>query len=149
MLNSTFQASSPLRRYADLVTQRQISHHLLSGEIFYDEEAMTSVAHRADTQGRQLSRIENQRRQHFFLKWLDRRRREIEKPGGKAVYEAVVLENPGRRTALLELADWPFRTRAGIPASTSPGEVVKLHLHGVDLWRRTAQFTLEAPGAHS
>ena len=136
------QASSPLRRYADLVAQRQISHHLLTGETLYDEEAMTSIAHRADMQGRQLSRIENQRRQHFFLKWLDQCRQEIENSGKRAVYDAVALENPDRRTALLELADWPFRTRAAIPSSISPGESVKLHLHSVDLWRRTAQFTL-------
>ena len=141
------QASSPLRRYADLVVQRQISHHLLTGETLYDEEAMTSVAHRADVQGRQLSRIENQRRQHFFLKWLDQRRHEFEQRGDKAVYDAVTLENPERRTALLELSDWPFRTRAALPSSVSPGEPVKLQLHGVDLWRRTAQFTLEASEA--
>ena len=141
------QASSPLRRYADLVVQRQISHHLLTGETLYDEEAMTSVAHRADVQGRQLSRIENQRRQHFFLKWLDQRRQEIENRGEKAAYDAVTLENPERRTALLELSDWPFRTRAALPSSVSPGEPVKLQLHGVDLWRRTAQFTLEASEA--
>ncbi len=137
------QASSPLRRYADLVAQRQISRHLLTGETFYGEDAMTSVAHRADVQGRQLSRIENQRRQYFFLKWLDQRRRETEKRSGKAVYEAVTLENQDRRTALLELSDWPFRTRAALPSSVSPGESVKLRLHSVDLWRRTAQFTQE------
>ena len=143
------QASSPLRRYADLVTQRQISHHLLTGQVLYNEEAMTSVAHRADTQGRQLSRIESQRRQHFFLKWLDRRRRDIEDRGEKAVYEAVVLDNPDRRTATLEMADWPYRTRAALPSSVGPGESVRLQLHGVDLWRRTAQFTLDAPEAVS
>ncbi len=65
------------------------------------------------------------------------------------MYDAVALENPDRRTALLELADWPFRTRAAIPSSVSPGESVRLHLHGVDLWRRTAQFTLEASEAVS
>ena len=138
------QASSPLRRYSDLVVQRQISHHLRAGQTLYDEEAMTSVAHRADMQRRQLSRIENQRRQHFFLKWLDQQRREIESRGQVPVYDAVALENPDRRTALLELARWPFRTRAALPSSVSPGESVKLRLHGVDLWRRTAQFTMEA-----
>ena len=143
------QASSPLRRYADLVVQRQILYHLRTGETLFDEEAMTSVAHRADVQGRQLSRIENQRRQHFFLKWLDQRRHEIENSGKRAVYDAIALENPDRRTALLELADWPFRTRAAIPSSVSPGESVRLHLHGVDLWRRTAQFTMEASEAVS
>ncbi len=136
------QATSPLRRYPDLMVQRQISHHLRTGETLYDNESVTSVAHRADTQIRQMSRIENQRRQYFFLKWLDARRRETEEGGGPYVLEGVVLENPPNRAATVDLVDWPFRTRAALPNSTSPGDRVSLHLHGVDLWRRTAQFTL-------
>ena len=136
------QATSPLRRYPDLLVQRQISHHLKTGETLYDAGSVTSVAHRADMQVRQMSRIENNRRQHFFLKWLDARRVDAEAGGNAAVHRAVVLENPDRRTALLELVEWPFRTRAALPNSVSPGEMVSLQLHGVDLWRRTAQFTL-------
>ncbi len=138
------QATSPIRRYADLVVQRQISHHLLTGEALYDETTMISIAHRADLQVRLLGRIENQRRQHFFLKWLDGRRRDREDRGETADHDAVVLENQGSRTALLELAEWPVRTRAALPNSVQPGETVTLQLHGVDLWRRTAQFTLRA-----
>ncbi len=137
------QATSPLRRYPDLLVQRQISHYLLTAESLYDQEAVTSIAHRADVQVRQMSRIENNRRMYFFLKWLDMRRRDAEAVGGGLVRQATVLENPGRRAALLEMVDWPFRTRAALPASLAPGEVVSLHLHGVDLWRRTAQFTYE------
>ena len=92
---------------------------------------------------RQISRIENNRRSYFFLKWLDSHRKDPEAEGGDAVYQAVVLENPGRRAASLELSEWPFRTRAALPASVSAGTEVTLRLHGVDLWRRTAQFTFE------
>ena len=137
------QVTSPLRRYPDLLVQRQISHHLRTDEPLYDEETVTSVAHRADTQVRRMSRIENDRRTYFFLKWLDMRRRDAEAMGGVFVRQATVLENPGRRTALLEMVEWPFRTRAALPASLESGEVVSLHFHGVDLWRRTAQFTYE------
>ena len=137
------QATSPLRRYPDLLVQRQISHHLRTSETLYDEDAVTSVAHRADMQVRQMSRIENNRRMYFFLKWLDMRRRDTEAQGDEAVHHATVLENPGRRAAMLELVEWPFRTRAALPASVAAGEVVSLNLHGVDLWRRTAQFTYE------
>ena len=136
------QATSPLRRYPDLMVQRQISHHLRSGETLYDNESVTSVAHRADTQIRQMSRIENQRRQYFFLKWLDARRQVAEEGGNPYILEGVVLENPANRAATVDLVNWPFRARAALPNSTSPGDEVSLHLHGVDLWRRTAQFTL-------
>ncbi len=137
------QATSPLRRYPDLLVQRQISHHLRESGTLYDEEAVTSVAHRADMQIRQISRIENNRRNYFFLKWLDNRRMSTVAENGDAVHQAFVLENPGRRSALLELSEWPFRTRAALPGSVLAGTEVTLRLHGVDLWRRTAQFTLE------
>ena len=137
------QATSPLRRYPDLLVQRQISHHLRESGTLYDEEAVTSVAHRADMQIRQISRIENNRRSYFFLKWLDSRRMNTVAENGDAVHQAFVLENAGRRSALLELSEWPFRTRAALPGSVSAGSEVTLRLHGVDLWRRTAQFTFE------
>lgn len=142
-LDAYTQATSPLRRYADLLVQRQISHHLREADTLYDEETVTSVAHRADMQVRQISRIENNRRSYFFLKWLNDRRRDTETESGDAFHQAVVLENPGRRAALLELSAWPFRTRAALPASVAAGTKVTLRLHGVDLWRRTAQFTFE------
>ena len=141
-LRAYTQATSPLRRYPDLMVQRQISHHLRTGETLYDNESVTSIAHRADTQIRQMSRIENQRRQYFFLKWLDARRREAEEAGNQYVLRGVALENPPNRAATVDLVDWPYRTRAALPNSTSPGDEVSLHLHSVDLWRRTAQFTL-------
>ena len=136
------QATSPLRRYPDLMVQRQISHHLRTGETLYANESVTSVAHRADTQIRQMSRIENQRRQYFFLKWLDGCRIRTEEDGDTYVLGGVVLENPPNRSATVDLVDWPFRTRVALPNSAVPGDKVELRLHGVDLWRRTAQFTL-------
>ena len=138
------QATSPLRRYPDLVVQRQISHHLRTGETLYDESSVTSIAHRADMQVRQMSRIENNRRQYFFLKWLRQRSDEAESSTEPEAHQAVVLENPDNRSATVELVEWPFRSRVALPSSIKPGEVVPLRLHGVDLWRRTAQFTLDA-----
>ena len=46
----------------------------------------------------------------------------------------------------MEMAEYPFRVRADLPASFGPGDTVTLRLHGVDLWRRTAQFVREDAG---
>ena len=136
------QATSPLRRYPDMIVQRQISHHLRQRETLYDLETVTSIAHRADLRIREMSRIENRRRMRFFLKWLDARRRRLEASGTHSLHPAAVLENPENRAGTVELLEWPFRSRAALPNSTRPGETATLKLHGVDLWRGSAQFTL-------
>ena len=136
------QATSPLRRYPDMIVQRQISNHLRRNETLYDLETVTSIAHRADIRIREMSRIENRRKIRFFLKWLDARRRGLEASGTHSLHPAVVLENPENRAGTVELLEWPFRSRAALPNSTNPGETVTLKLHSVDLWRGSAQFTL-------
>ena len=130
------QATSPLRRYPDMVTQRQITRFLQSGEPLYSREAIASVAQRAEVQIRELARLEEERRRYWFLKFLDQQLA----TGLADTFRVVVLDSQPRRPALLELADYPFRFRAELPQSCVPGDEVTLRLHGVDLWHRTAQF---------
>ncbi|MDP6070783.1 MAG: RNB domain-containing ribonuclease [SAR202 cluster bacterium] len=141
-VSAYIQASSPLRRYPDLVVQRQISHFLATGEHLYDEEAIASVAQRADVQIRELGRLEEQRRTYWLLKYLDRQRQELEEMGEESLFDAVVLENAPNRAGSLELNDYPFRVRAALPSTAEPGSTVTLRLHGVDLWRRVGQFVV-------
>ncbi len=135
------QSTSPLRRYSDLIMQRQISRFLESGEPLYGRDAMASIAQRAEVQRRELSRLEEDRKRYWLLKLLDQRR-----AAGDDTFEAVVLEIQPQRPALLELAEYPFRLRAALPDTCAPGDAVDLRLHGVDLWRRTGQF-VHLPGS--
>ena len=136
------QATSPLRRYPDLVVQRQVSRFLATGQALYSEEQVASVAQRAHVQLREIASIEESRRRYWFLKYLRQRLEEETSAGepGGSLYEAVVLDRRPRRPALLELARYPFRFRAELPGSVLPGETVVMRLHGVDLWQRTAQL---------
>ncbi|MCH7800578.1 MAG: RNB domain-containing ribonuclease [Chloroflexi bacterium] len=138
------QASSPLRRYPDLIVQRQISHFLKTGDEFYSEKEISSVAQRADMQIREQSRMEFDREKYWFLKYLDAERRELEKAGEESIHEAYVLENQPNRAGVMDLVKYPFRVRAALGSDIKPGEVVKLRLHSVDLWRRVGQFVVAA-----
>ena len=131
------QATSPLRRYPDLVMQRQISQYLNTGEPLYKTDEVSSVAQRADVQLRELSRIEEDRRRYWFLKYL---KLGIDDGSLSELFPATVLENQPNRSAMLDLVDYPFRIRASLPNEVLPGEVVTLRLHGVDLWQRLGQF---------
>ena len=129
------QATSPLRRYPDLVMQRQVSHFLATGSPLYSVDEISSVAQRADVQLRELASIENQRRRYWLLRYLDQRLNE-----GITDYEAVVLDTDRRGPPILELADYPFRVRAELYPGCCPGDRVTLRLHDVDLWRRVPHF---------
>ena len=139
------QASSPLRRYPDLVIQRQVSHFLKTGEKFYSDEEISSVAQRADMQIREISRMEFDREKYWFLKHLDAERCELERAGEESIHEAYVLDNQPNRAGVMDLVQYPFRVRAALGSEVKPGEVVRLRLHSVDLWRRVGQFVVAAP----
>ena len=132
------QATSPLRRYPDLVVQRQISSSLDGGDPIYDAEAVGSVSARAALQLRELAQAERARKRYWFLKYLQQSRMED-------LFEATVLDNQPRRLAMLDLSEYPSRIRSEIPQDVVPGDVVTLKLQGVDLWRRIGHF-VHVPG---
>ena len=130
-----------------MVMQRQITHYLSTGEPLYGDEDITSVAGRADVQLRAMSKLEDQRRRYWLLKYFRLRMEKTPECGStgsprtdNALFKAVVLENQPRRSAMLELADYPFRIRARLPDAVLPGTTVTLRLHSVDLWEKRASF---------
>lgn len=141
-VDAYIQTTSPLRRYLDLIMQRQISHFLAMGEPYYAMDVLAPIVQRAEEELRELARLEDDRKRYWFLKYLLQDR--LEGPGA-AAFQAVVLDTPPGRSSLTELLEFPFRTRATLPHAVSPGETVTLKLEGVDLWRRTAQF-VHVPG---
>ena len=139
------QATSPLRRFPDMVMQRQISHFINEGATLYSADAVSSVVARADVQIRELARIEDRRRRYWFLKFLAQTR--LARAGtdeGVDLFEAVVLDRRDRGPSLVELREYPFRTRVQLTDRDLPGDVLTLRLHDVDLWTRSGRF-IRAP----
>ncbi len=133
------QLTSPLRRYPDLVMQRQISYFLEKGKTLYSTEDMIQVMDRAKIQLKDLSRIEEERKRYWFLKYLNK---SFLCPSNveSELIKAVVLEHQTGRSAILELENYPFRIRAMLPIIFTPGDIVNLKLMKIDLWRKSAHF---------
>jgi len=135
------QASSPLRRYLDLVVQRQVISYMSSKSNRYDDTEIGTIANIADTQFRTLRRIENDRLKYWFLKYLNAQHLEGPK---EEVLKAIILENLDERPSNFELVDFPYRGKCHFPNTVKPGEQCYLQLNGVDLWHKSAQFSFKS-----
>jgi exoribonuclease-2 len=140
------QVSAPLRRYTDLITQRQIGHYLHSGQLLYSVEEIASVGQRGSIQLREIAGIEDSVKRYWFLKFLTKKISESENQKNSDIFYAVALEKSDRRGALLELSEYPFRFRATLPNTANPGDVALVKLQGIDLWHRSTQFTYLSKG---
>ena len=141
-VKSYTQATSPLRRYTDLVTQRQVSHYITVGDIIHEADMLIAIAKEADRLLRELSRVEEDRKRYWFLKFLLHTRLLSNTPNCSNLFYATVLENKYGKRGLVELTEFPFRTRISLRQNIQPGEVVNLSLLDVDLWRRSEYFVL-------
>ena len=89
---------------------------------------------------RAMGKLEDERRRYWLLKFFKLRMEKAPDDEEIASFQAIVLENQPRRSAMLELTDYPFRVRARLPDAILPGESVVLRLHSVDLWEKRANF---------
>lgn len=79
------QSTSPIRRYVDLIAQRQLKAHLATGAPFYTLEQVEPMAQRLERTTGQAEMLERERKQFWTLRYLEQRR--------WAEMDAVVLQN--------------------------------------------------------
>lgn len=128
------QASSPLRRYGDLILQRQIVSWLRRGEAVHSRDEITAIIHQTDERARELSRLENDRARYWFLKYLT---------GYKGKRFLGVLLDVRGREGLLELDRYSFRAPVSLGTSVlAPGESIQAELVHVDPWDGALRFAL-------
>ena len=133
-LSAYAQATSPLRRYHDLVAHQQLRAHVGDGSPA-EKEALAQRIAGVGELVRALRRTERASNQHYKLVYLQRL--------GEWQGEGVVVERQGPKGRVLipELALEPTVT---LPKTTEPGTTVTLHLTGVDLPNLEARFRAEA-----
>ncbi len=120
------QATSPLRRYLDMVVQRQLASALSGSEAPYSEGDLKTLIGEADATLRDLNRAEDERKRYWILKHLSGRIGEA--------FPAMVLD-VRERQSVVELETYLIRSNVYLPPSTVPGQIVMLELQEIDTWR--------------
>src|SRR5262245_38867553 len=93
-LSAYTQASSPIRRYADLVTQRQFTAMLGGSPVPYGREELLQILVGAETAEQEIRTLEERSTNYWLLEYLSRHKKE-------QPLAAVVLDGKGN----IELED--------------------------------------------
>lgn len=127
------QATSPLRRFADLAVQRQVMSYLTDSPPAYGVEEIRSMLFQTGEQLRDITRLERKRERYWLYKYLQRF-------VGQS-FEAMVLDVLDRDLHVEVLA-YAFQTRIKPARQVTPGESIEIRLAKVDPWEDTVSFSL-------
>jgi exoribonuclease II len=113
--------TSPIRRYTDLVVQRQIKQALVNGTPLYSEDELRQLITRLSAVQSKIAFIQRKWNRYWILKYLEQE--DIH------TLDALILEQNERYSHLL-LPDFLIETNAHPPESVTshPGEMVKVKL---------------------
>ena len=124
------QITSPIRRYADLVHQRQLRAALTEGPPVYDADEMMDELSALE-RSRILNKIQARREWYWLLKHLDQQ---------KDVHiRAIVLETR-ERNILVEFPDYGTRMAVKVEGRPSPGVEIVLTPVAIDPWSGTLRL---------
>jgi len=120
-LTAYTQASSPIRRYADLVTQRQFTALLNGKPIPHGREELLQILSAAEAAEQETRAIEDRSTNYWLLEYLARYRK-------NEPMSAVVLDAKGN----VELEDFYLRSKLTAAGKLEPGETVKVQIDTID-----------------
>ena len=128
-LSAYTQVSSPIRRYSDLVTQRQFTALLEGKAIPHAREELLHVLAAAEGAELEIRSLEERSTSYWLLKFLAH-----EKMG--TVLNAMVLDRKGT----VEIEDYYLRGKLPDPGTAEPGSVVQVLIDAIDPLRAEIRF---------
>jgi exoribonuclease-2 len=118
-------ATSPIRRYMDLVMQRQLAAVLAGQPPVYSQRELEEVVMQVQPNVRRAMRVRQTRQRYWLMKWLDQRREERQ--------PALVMEYQTRRWQLLMTEVMMLTTIPSQPGlSLEPGQKVWVKIEKAD-----------------
>jgi exoribonuclease-2 len=128
-LSAYTQASSPIRRYADLVTQRQFTAMLRGDPIPYDREGLLRILVGAEAAEQEIRAIEDRSTNYWLLEYLSRYKSDDRLP-------AIVLDSKGN----IELRDYYLRGKVVTANKAQPGATIDVQIESIDPARGDVRF---------
>jgi exoribonuclease-2 len=116
------QVTSPLRRYQDLATQRQIAAALAQRPPAYDAEAMQRIAATTEQSEADARRAERTQEEYWLLRYLERRT-------GETITALVLATEP---RPVVQLRETLLERPVGALAGVEPGTWVELKIERVN-----------------
>src|SRR5215470_2725985 len=130
-LSAYTQASSPIRRYADLVTQRQFTSMLRSAAIPNGREELLRILVTAEAAEQEIRAIEERSTNYWLLEYLSRYKKHQQ-------LAAVVLDLKGN----IEIEDFYLRGKLTPANKLQPGEVVQVRIESIEPDKTEVRFRL-------
>ena len=128
------QITSPLRRFIDLVSQRQLVAILNDEAPPYSLDDLTALCPETEERLRLISRLERRRERYWIYHHLSQDK-------GR-VFDALVLYVWDRR-ARIEILDYALQVDVRLPSPLRAGDRVSTRLTRVDPWADDIHFALE------
>lgn len=128
-------STSPIRRYLDLIVQRQLGSMLAGKGPAYTKQQLKEIAQEVEPVVRRAGKVRNMRQRYWLMKWLEARR-------GQEL-SAIAMEPQMRRWSIL-LPDIMMLT--GVPKTADlklkPGQQVSIIVEKADAFNDTLRIKL-------
>jgi len=128
-LSAYTQASSPIRRYADLITQRQFTAMLKGEPLPHGREELLQILTTAETVEQEIRAIEDRSTNYWLLEYLARYKKDQE-------LRATALDGKGS----IELEDYYLRAKLSSPQKLQPGQTIGVQIESIDPARGEVRF---------
>ncbi len=130
-LSAYTQASSPIRRYADLVTQRQFTAILRGAPAPHVREELLQILVTAETAEQEIRAIEDRSTHYWLLEYLSRYKKD-------QPLSAIALDPKGT----VELEDYYLRAKIVSPNKVRPGDKVEVQIESIDPVKAEVRFRM-------
>jgi len=128
-LGAYTQASSPIRRYADLITQRQFTAMLQGSQIPYGREELLKILAGAESAEQEIRAIEDRSTNYWLLEYLSRYK-------SNDRLQAIVLDTKGT----IELCNYFLRAKLTSVNKVQPGNTIDVQIDSIDPARGEVRF---------
>ena len=95
------QITSPLRRYTDMLLQRQIVHFINYGKFLYPQDTLENLAFGTYSRVKDIKLLERQRQKYWLIKYLENTLNNQDSSTRHLPYSAVVIEKSNYGTKSL------------------------------------------------